>query len=110
MAVILAGAARSFAQPLLYRTIRTNLLEAFAGNITLIPVLTLEDRRGDPTPCCSATIVATREAYDAAPGHLAGAAVNGVHATKADRPLAPICGEGRGFHLSLLGQVMTHHS
>ena len=36
VAVILAGSARTFAQPLLYKTIRHNLLEAFGGEVTLL--------------------------------------------------------------------------
>ena len=46
VAVALGGAARNLAQPLLYRSIRTNLIEAFGGDTTVFAVLKLEDKRG----------------------------------------------------------------
>lgn len=46
VAIGLGGAARNLAQPLLYRSIRTNLVEAFGGDSTIFAVLKLKDRRG----------------------------------------------------------------
>lgn len=46
--VVLVGAARTFVQPLVHRTLRTNLMEAFGGTITLFAWLKLQDGSGDP--------------------------------------------------------------
>jgi len=47
VAVCLAGHARTFQQPLVYRSTRANLIEAFGGNVTVMAALKLEDASGN---------------------------------------------------------------
>lgn len=47
VAFCLAGVARSFHQPLVHRTARTNFIEAFGGVITVFAALKLGDERPD---------------------------------------------------------------
>lgn len=47
VALFIVGAARTFSQPLLYLTIRTNLVEAFGGQTTVFVNVKLKDDRGD---------------------------------------------------------------
>jgi hypothetical protein len=45
VALCFAGSARTFEQPAVYRSIKTNLIDAFAGTPTTFAVLKLEDSR-----------------------------------------------------------------
>ena len=47
VAVCLAGAARTLTLPLVHRTIRANLIEAFGGSPTVFAVVKLQDVRND---------------------------------------------------------------
>ena len=47
VAVCIAGSARTFHQPLVHRTARTNFIEAFGGVITVFAALKLGDERPD---------------------------------------------------------------
>ena len=48
IAFVFAGAVRTLAQPLVYRTIRTNLIEAMGGDATVFALLKKYDIRWDP--------------------------------------------------------------
>lgn len=47
VAICLAGSARTFHQPLVHRTARTNFIEAFGGTLTVFAALKLGDERPD---------------------------------------------------------------
>ena len=78
VALFFSGAARTLAQPLLYHSIRTNLVEAFGGNVTLFAAIKLRDSRGDTSARNSALIQPSEAAVKRALLHIAGAATHTV--------------------------------
>jgi hypothetical protein len=47
VAMCIAGTARTLTQPLVHRTLKTNLIEGFGGNPTLFAAVKTADQRGD---------------------------------------------------------------
>lgn len=50
VALCLGGAARTFVQPLVWRSIQTNLMQAFGGAVTVLAAIKASDDRGDRRP------------------------------------------------------------
>lgn len=106
VALFIAGAARTFAQPLLYRTIRTNLLEAFGGDVTLLMHVKLNDKRGDQHPSANAKIEPSETAVRAAFAFVASAAARSQLELVRKSPHTA-CPSNHGFDESLLAQSAT---
>ena len=105
VALFLVGAARTFAQPLLHRTLRTNLIEAFGGEVTLFALIKLLDERGDTNKKANALIEPPESAVRAAIDHLIAAVnVKRSHIVIGGAALQPACWPG-SYHPSLLGQA-----
>lgn len=85
VALFLVGAARTLSQPLLYKTIRTNLLEAFGGRVTLFALVKIGDERGDRSRANGGRIDASADSVRAAIAHISGAAVRTTVRVVADR-------------------------
>ena len=116
VAVCLGGASRTLEQPLLYRTIRTNLIEAFGGDPTVFAALKLDDDRGDRRPAFGGLVETNRQAVLRALQHV-GLRRDENAIVSANKTLPnhrfPTCGrpsyatEGRARDLfdSLVGQL-----
>jgi hypothetical protein len=50
IALCLAGSSRSFTQPLVHRSIQTNLIDAIGGELTVFAAIKAGDGRGDRRP------------------------------------------------------------
>lgn len=97
VAFFLAGAARTIAQPLLYRSIRSNLVEAFGGDITFLAYIKLLDKRGDRNPKVNARIDPPEASVRAALAHIAAAmARSHIKVVRLGPPSS--CPVDHGFH------------
>ena len=98
VALALAGAARTLAQPLLYKSIGSNLLRAFGGRITLFAVIKLDDDRGDRSKAAGGLIHADERAVRFALEYIGQTATRAsLHVIKENHwPAAPCSGVRTG--------------
>ena len=121
VAICFAGAARTLQQPTVYRSIKTNLIDAFGGDTTIFAALKLEDERGDRRPEFGGLIATERDKVMHALHHLGLKRPEHAIVTEAaalPNSRLPVCGtpsyaqSGRAHDLfdSLVGQLNNRHA
>lgn len=107
LALILSGAARTLGQPLLHRSIRANVIEAFGGDVTLLARVRITDARGDhANPRVNALIVPSEAKVRAALAHISSAARRArIEVLPRDAPRGPAACWPGSYHPSLLAQA-----
>lgn len=112
VAVCIAGAARTFAKAPVHRSIQTNLIEAFGGDVTIFAAIKTDDVRGDLAPQFNGTIQSDDAVVRAALIRIGAKPENTILGAGSypDEKPSPKCaikvlGNGSGSSLSLNGQV-----
>ena len=116
-----AGSARTLQKPTLYRTIKTNLIDAFGGDTTVFAALKLEDDRGDRREGFNGLVTTEREKVLHALQHMGlkrpeHAIIS--EATTLPNSRSPVCGipayaqvgRARDLFDSLVGQLNNRHA